>query len=59
MDNPKLVSKLRDHFLVKPIEENKGKRTRYNLINMSLIDPSMGQAAEIGKIIDYSVINPN
>lgn len=59
MDNPKLISKLRDHFLIKPVEESKGKRTHYNLLNMSLIDPSMGQAAEIGKIIDYTVIHFN
>jgi len=56
MDNPNLVRKLREKFLVKPVEENKGRRTRYNLIDMSLIDPSMGQAAEIAKIIDYTVI---
>ncbi|CAI6361075.1 unnamed protein product [Macrosiphum euphorbiae] len=54
MDNSNLVRKLREKFLVKPIEENKGRRTRYNLIDMSLIDPSMGQAAEIAKIIDYT-----
>lgn len=57
MDNPNLVRKLRNNFLVKPVVENKGKRIRYNLSNMSLLDPSMGQAAEIAKIIDYRVIN--
>lgn len=57
MDNPNLVKRLRDHFLLKPVTENKGKRVRYNLSNMSLIDPSMGQAAEISKIIDYTVSN--
>lgn len=56
MDNTSLVRHLRQHFLVKPIAETKGKRIRYNLSNMALIDPSMGQAAEIAKIIDYTVI---
>lgn len=56
MNNPNLIKKLRDNFLVKPIEENKGRRVRYNLSNMSIIDPSMGQAAEISKIIDYTVM---
>lgn len=59
MDNPNLVRKLRDNFLVKPNQENKGKRNRYNLSNMSIIDQSMGQAAEIRKIIDYTVMNHN
>lgn len=54
MDNPSLIRKLRDHFLIKPVEENKGRRVHYNLSNMSIIDPSMGQAAEISKIIDYT-----
>jgi len=57
MDNPKLIRKLQDHFLVKPIEETKSRRVRYNLSNMTLIDPSMGQAAEISKIIDYTVMH--
>lgn len=57
MDNPKLIRKLQDHFLVKPIEETKGRRVRYNLSNMSQIDTSMGQAAEISKIIDYTVMH--
>lgn len=56
MDDPNLVRKLQDNFLVKPVEENKGKRTCYNLSNMSLIDTSMGQAMEIAKIIDYTVL---
>lgn len=56
MDDPKVVRKLRDNFLIKPIKESKGKRIRYNLLDMSLIDPSMGQAAEISKIIDYTVM---
>jgi len=55
MDNSKLVKKLQDNFLIRPIEENKGHRHRYNLIDMSLRDPSMGQASEISKIIDYQV----
>lgn len=59
MDNPNLVRKLRDNFLVKPIPESKGRRIRYNLSNMSIIDQSMGQAAEIRKIIDYTVMNHN
>lgn len=59
MDNDKLVKKLRDNFLVRPIVENKGRRIRYKLSNMSVIDQSMGQAAEISKIIDYTVINHN
>lgn len=59
MDNYKLVKKLRNNFLVKPIVENKGRRIRYKLSNMSVIDQSMGQAAEISKIIDYKVINNN
>ncbi|CAH1738172.1 unnamed protein product [Aphis gossypii] len=53
MDNSNLVKKLQDNFLIRPIEESKGHRNRYNLIDMSLRDPSMGQAAEISKIIDY------
>lgn len=57
MDDHNLVRKLRENFLVKPVKENKGRRIRYNLSNMSLIDPSMGQATEIAKIIDYTVIN--
>lgn len=57
MDYPGLVRHLRENFLVKPIIESKGKRIRYNLSNMSLMDPSMGQAAEIAKIIDYTVIS--
>lgn len=57
MDDPSLVRKLRDHFLIKPIEETKGRRIRYNLSNMSSIDTSMGQSAEISKIIDYTVMN--
>lgn len=57
MNNTSLVRHLRQHFLIKPIAETKGKRIRYNLSNMALIDPSMGQAAEIAKIIDYSVIH--
>lgn len=57
MNNTSLVRHLRQHFLVKPIVETKGKRIRYNLANMALIDPSMGQAAEIAKIIDYTVIH--
>jgi len=55
MDNSNLVRKLREKYLVKPIEEHKGRRNRYNLNDMSLRDPSMGQAAEITKIIDYTV----
>lgn len=55
MDNSNLVKKLQDNFLIRPIEESKGYRNRYNLIDMSLRDPSMGQAAEISKIIDYQV----
>ncbi|XP_026822819.1 uncharacterized protein LOC113560896 [Rhopalosiphum maidis] len=54
MDDSNLVKKLRENFLVKPIKENKGHRNHYNLVDMSLIDPSMGQAAEIAKIIDYT-----
>jgi hypothetical protein len=57
MDDPNLIRKLRDHFLVKPAEESKGRRIRYNLSDRSLIDPSMGQAMEIAKIIDYTVMN--
>ncbi|KAF0767768.1 star protein [Aphis craccivora] len=53
MDNSNLVKKLQNNFLIRPIEENKGHRNRYNLIDMSLRDPSMGQASEISKIIDY------
>lgn len=56
MDDPKLVRKLQEKFLIKPIEESKGKRTQYNLLNMTLVDPSMGQATEISKIIDYKVM---
>lgn len=56
MDNSNLVRKLREKFLIKPIEENKGRRSSYNLDDMSVIDQSMGQAAEIAKIIDYTVI---
>lgn len=55
MDDPNLIRKLRDNFLIKP-EENKGRRIRYNLSDRSLIDPSMGQAMEIAKIIDYTVM---
>lgn len=55
MDNSNLVRKLREKFLIKPIEENKGRRSFYNLDDMSVIDQSMGQAAEIAKIIDYTV----
>ncbi|KAL4084838.1 hypothetical protein QTP88_027722 [Uroleucon formosanum] len=54
MDNSNLVRKLREKFLIKPIEENKGRRSFYNLDDMSVIDQSMGQAAEIAKIIDYT-----
>ncbi|VVC28637.1 Hypothetical protein CINCED_3A020376 [Cinara cedri] len=54
MDDSNLVRKLREHFLVKPIKESKGKRIRYNLSNMSEKDPSMGQATEIAKILDYT-----
>lgn len=57
MNNPSLIRHLRENFLVKPIIESKGKRIFYNLSNMSLKDPSMGQAAEIAKIIDYTVIS--
>lgn len=57
MDDPSLVKKLLDNFLIRPIKETKGRRTRYNLLNMSLLDPSMGQSAEISKIIDYTVMN--
>ncbi|XP_050423715.1 uncharacterized protein LOC126835279 isoform X2 [Adelges cooleyi] len=53
MNNSKLVKKLSDHFLVKPLQENKGKRLQYKLSNMQLVDTSMGQATEISKIIDY------
>lgn len=57
MDDPNLVKKLLDNFLIKPMKETKGRRTRYNLSNMSSIDPSMGQSAEVAKIIDYTVMN--
>lgn len=56
MDDPNLVKKLRTSFLVKPIKESEGKRIRYNLSNMSIKDTSMGQAIEIAKILDYTVI---
>lgn len=55
MDNLSLVRKLREHFLIKPITESKGRRIRYDLSDMSLKDPSMGQANEISKILDYKV----
>ncbi|XP_050523899.1 uncharacterized protein LOC126895745 [Daktulosphaira vitifoliae] len=54
MESSSLVRKLRDNFLVKPAVYNKGKRSYYKLSNMYLRDTSMGQAAEIAKIIDYS-----
>jgi len=57
MDNSNLIKKLREHFLVKPFEENKGKIILYILSNISLIDSSMKQSAEIAKMIDYTVIN--
>lgn len=57
MDDPRLVKKLLNHFLIRPMKETKGKRIRYNLSDMSSIDPSMGQSAEIAKIIDYTVMN--
>lgn len=57
MDNLTLVRKLQENFLIKPIKESKGRRIRYNLSDMSLKDPSMGQATEIAKILDYKVIS--
>lgn len=57
MDNQDLVKHLREDFLLKPVLESKGKRKDYSLSNMSLKDPSMGQANEISKIIDIKVSN--
>lgn len=56
MESLSLVKKLRDNFLVKPAAYSKGKRSHYKLSNMYIKDTSMGQAAEIAKIIDYTVI---
>jgi len=57
MDNSNLIRNLQEHVLVKPFEENEGKRILYILSNISLIDSSMKQSAQIAKIIDYTVIN--
>lgn len=57
MDDPRVIAKLKDDYLMPPPNRSLNRIHRYHLDNPEILDTSMGQAEQIKILLKNKVIN--